>query len=1204
MLASMFRNVANFECRYQMGSPVFLVMAVLFFLLAFGNVVSSNVQIAAIGNVNVNSPDAIVQVHVVMSIIALFIATAFLANPAIRDFEHRSAELLFATQLTKPAYLLGRFSGGYLAALLAFSTVSIGMVMGTQMPALDPARLNEFHLSHYLYTYWVFVLPNLFFSGALAFALATMSRSLMWTYVGIVVFVLLQSISQSWLDQPEWRHWAAWLDPFGSAAYTETVRYWTAYERNTQLAPLTGLLLQNRLLWGGVSVLLLALSYVGFQLQLNRGKGREQRLELPKARPPEQVHLESRAHGEPQVWPQFFAQLRFEVKAAVLSTPFLVVLLLAVLSTGFAFLNLEQFFGTSVYPLTRVMTNVMQGTFTLSLLIVVIYYGAEMVWRDRQYSCHEIIDVTPVPNWVFVGSKTIALLLVVFLLLLAGVLTAVGAQLSQNYYQLELKLYITRYLLDYGRLFYFAAILSIFIQNMVRSKFLGMGFMVIYVVVMLFAMRSLGFEDPLYRFATRADIAYSDMNGWGHFAAIALWYAVYWGSACVLLYISTYLLWQRGTIQLLALRARGAMQRFGMLAQVAAVLALLTFIASGIYIFYNTRILNTYMTAEDITQLRVVYEQRFSANAELKQPRIAAISAQVDIDPDTLSYQVHGNYRLENRNEEAIDSVMIGFHPIAEVNTIALEGATLESHDETYNYFQFTLAEPLEPGAALSLQFASGRRVEGFRHARNNPATLGVSTLVDNGTFIFNNEAFPYVGFNRSLVIDDQYTRRSHGLPELQRYADIDDQSAYGNSYLRQDSDWIDFETTVSTRADQIAIAPGYLEREWEADGKRYFHYRMDAPMQNLFAFLSAKYERAYRRWGDVDIEVFYHAEHGRNVEKMLQAVEQSLAYYSEHFGPYQYRQMRIIEFPVLAGKFAVAFPNTVPWSEGLGFIANVESTTDVDYVFYVGAHEVAHQWWGHQVSSANVQGQTLLIETLAQYSALMVMEETYGPHLMRRFLKYELDHYLSNRGKESKEELPLYRVENQPYIHYRKGSLAMYALKDYLGAERINAALRHFAEQYAYQSNPYPTANDLIAELKAVAETEEETLLIEDLFERIVLWDLEAIDATASARDDGLYDVSITVRAEKLASNGIGLETPLDLYMPIDLGVFTANPDDEYFSDQQVISLHKEIVENGESTFHFTTERLPRFAGIDPYNKLIDRNAEDNLVPVRVVVP
>lgn len=39
--------------------------------------------------------------------------------------------------------------------------------------------------------------------------------------------------------------------------------------------------------------------------------------------------------------------------------------------------------------------------------------------------------------------------------------------------------------------------------------------------------------------------------------------------------------------------------------------------------------------------------------------------------------------------------------------------------------------------------------------------------------------------------------------------------------------------------------------------------------------------------------------------------------------------------------------------------------------------------------------------ETMSQYAALMVMEREYGREQMRRFLKYELDSYLSARGGE-----------------------------------------------------------------------------------------------------------------------------------------------------------------------------------------------------------
>ena len=178
----------------------------------------------------------------------------------------------------------------------------------------------------------------------------------------------------------------------------------------------------------------------------------------------------------------------------------------------------------------------------------------------------------------------------------------------------------------------------------------------------------------------------------------------------------------------------------------------------------------------------------------------------------------------------------------------------------------------------------------------------------------------------------------------------------------------------------------------------------------------------------------------------MILATKRALDYFSANFGPYQHRQVRILEFPRYAS-FAQSFANTIPYSESIGFIADLRDEDAIDYVFYVTAHEVAHQWWAHQVIGANVQGATMLSESLSQYSALMVMEKEYGREKMRRFLKYELDSYLRNRGGELVEELPLYRVENQPYIHYNKGSLVFYRLRDEIGEEALNRdprAVRH----------------------------------------------------------------------------------------------------------------------------------------------------------------
>src|SRR5690606_24651208 len=149
--------------------------------------------------------------------------------------------------------------------------------------------------------------------------------------------------------------------------------------------------------------------------------------------------------------------------------------------------------------------------------------------------------------------------------------------------------------------------------------------------------------------------------------------------------------------------------------------------------------------------------------------------------------------------------------------------------------------------------------------------------------------------------------------------------------------------------------------------GRRYFHYQMDAPILNYYSFLSARYEVRRDRWNDVAIEIFYHPGHEYNLDRMIESVKASLDYFTANFGPYQHSQVRILEFPRYQS-YAQSFPNTIPYSEAIGFIARVEDEDDIDYPFYVTAHEVAHQWWAHQVIGGNVQGSTVMSETLSQY--------------------------------------------------------------------------------------------------------------------------------------------------------------------------------------------------------------------------------------------
>ncbi len=419
---------------------------------------------------------------------------------------------------------------------------------------------------------------------------------------------------------------------------------------------------------------------------------------------------------------------------------------------------------------------------------------------------------------------------------------------------------------------------------------------------------------------------------------------------------------------------------------------------------------------------------------------------------------------------------------------------------------------------------------------------------------------------------------------------------AHQFSLLERDSDWVSFETTVSTVTDQIAIAPGYLEKEWTANGRRYFHYRMDKPILDFFSFQSARYAVKRDSYNGVAIEVYYDAQHPYNVDRMIEAAKKSMAHYDAVYSLYQFRQFRVLEFPGYE-RFAQSFANTVPFSESIGFIADLRDRADIDYVFYVTAHELAHQWWAHQVIGANVQGVTMLDETFAQYSALMVQEKEYGPVKMHKFLKFELDRYLTGRGDERVEELPLARNENQDYIHYRKGSVVMYSLKDYLGEVVVDRALAHFDRDYAFKGPQYPDTRDFLADLRQEAGPQWNPL-ITDLFEKITIFDNRVTEVTSKKRADGKYDVTLKIHAAKIYVDDLGKETPARLDEPLDIGVFAKAADGKE-QNEKVLYLQKRVVADGESKVMITVDAPPIEAGIDPYNKLVDRVSDDNRMRV-----
>jgi ABC-2 type transport system permease protein len=1193
----MFGKIASFELRYQLRNPVFWVVAVLFFLFTFGSMTVDQIQIGGGGNIHKNAPVAIARIHIVMSLFFMFVTTAFVANVIVRDNESGFGPMVVTTRVSKFDYLFARFLGAFLATAVAFVAVPVAMWLGSLMPWVDPDTLGPHLLREYAFAYFAIGLPNVFLTSAIFFAVATMTRSMMYSYLGVLVFLVLYvALSVTINTKPELRALSAYIEPFGLAAFRNAVRYWTASEANASTPAFAGPLAANRAIWFVVSLVALAIAYSRFSFaekgmskrQLRRQARKETKLaatapltvtRLPALRPADAA------------WARFWARCRFEMRLVFRSPAFIVLMLIGLFNATLGLILGNDIYGTPARPLTFTTIETLQGAFTFIPIIIAIYYSGELVWRDRERKMHEIIDATSLPNWAYMVPKSLAVTAVLVTTLVVSIIAAIIIQFARGQTQVELGQYLAWYLVPTSIDMALTAILAVFIQALSPNKYIGWGVMVIYLVATI-TLVTMGFEHPLYNYGSTGGQQLSDMNGAQIGEALGWWLRLYWGAFALMLAVLAHLLWRRGTEVSLRPRLKQLPRRLTGRPGAILLAALIVFAGAGGYLFWNMNVLNNYLTQDDRDRLLADYEKKYLKYENVPQPSLTDITMNVALYPEQRRAEASGQYHFVNDTGAPVSDLHVRLEDSnTAIKAIEVSGAKLAMDDARLKYRIYHFTTPLAPGATGTLDFRTERLQRGLR------ANGDDTSLVDNGTFLNNQQFAPQIGMNRNSLLSDRAKRRKYHLPPELRMAKLEDVSAQRRNYIG-DADWVRSDITVSTSADQVPIAPGRKVSDRVADGRRTAHFVSGAPILAFFSVQSAHYAEKSAIADGVKLTVYYDPKHSYNVDRMLTAMRTSLGYYRTHFGPYQFDYARIVEFPGYA-TFAQAFAGTIPYSEKIGFIADTRDPEKIDYVTYVTAHELGHQYWAHQIISADMQGGTILVETMAQYSALMVMKHMYGEDKIRRFLKYELDNYLRSRGSERIEELPLDRVENQAYIHYRKGAVVMYLLQDRLSEDRVNHMLAALLDKYRFKSQPYARSLDLVNGFLSLARTPSEHELVLDLLDRITIYDLKAPTATTRKLADGRWETSITIDAAKFYADGKGKERATPLADEIDIGLFDQKPGLGAFASRDVISMTRLPVKSGKQVIRVISARKPAFAGVDPYNKYIDRNADDNVAAV-----
>ena len=1198
----MFWTIYKFELAYWFRRPLTLLFFTLFFLMAFFSTASDAFLGVATGQIHRNAPFVLATAMGILTAIGQVITTAIAGTAVLRDGQLGTEELLFTTQLSKAGYLLGRFAGAFTIMLVIYVGLPIGLLLGTLMPWVPADKLGPINLAAFFQPFFMIAVPNLLFVSALLFAVGALTRRLFAVYVTGILLLLAWQITQTIVGHLDKVKLASLIDPFALTTIDVAVRYWSVAEKNGQLIPFAGPMLQNRLVWIGVAVLLFVLVSMVFRLRLQQARARRKGV-AESAVTPATVPIPAVALSfDGASWLRVFrSSVTFHLRSIVREAPFLAISAIAIVNQTVGIYFTTHPNESARWPVTSMIApNIMSQMFIFTILLATLY-GGELVWRDRQLKADQLQDTTPVPIWVTFGSKLVAVFLAILTLMMAEVVFAMVEQLVLGYTNLQPSIYLQNVLLIGVPMALAITALAMGVHALVNQKFVGHLIVIAY-WVLLPVLSNLGFDHRLYQVGRVPDYVYSDMARWGPYLPRILTFSYYSVAACLTLATLGLLVLVRGTDEGWASRRRVARERWRSGGAVATgAFAVLALVLAGTF-FYNANSLNAYTEVHNAERKVKDWELKYKPYEKLSRPRLIGVSIRHDYFPERRAASWHGMLTAVQKDPRPVDTLFMSLPPSAPrpanmfeassnsgiaIDSIAFDREARLILDDTPNgvrLYRFT--KPLAPGETLTVRFAGRFEPRGFPNdAFNNDVAF-------NGSFM-NSTYVPSFGYQEGNELSDDDVRQRNHLKPKPRMKKIDDPAVRENSYLTQDADWITYDETTCTAPDQISIAPGYLEREWTEGGRRCFQYRMDKPILDFYATLSARYAVKREEYKGVKLEIYHIPQHAFALPSMLQASKDGLDYFGTHFSPYLYRQYRIIEFPRYQG-FAQAFPNTIPYSEGIGFIYRKEEGDDkVDLAYFVTAHELAHQWWAHQVVGGNGQGSTMFSEGLAEYSALTVMEKRYGREAAQKFLRRELDGYLRGRGNERKKEVPLLYVENQPYIHYQKGSLAFYALRDYIGEEAMNTALRAFLAKWSLKGPPYPTARDLLAEFQKVTPDSLKYVLT-DLFEEMTFYENKADSATTTKQPDGNWSVHLVMRAKKLKGDSVGATREVPMADYVDIGIFGDRVPGQKLGEPLLVK--KVRITQPVTTLDVVVPKEPKKAGIDPYNKLIDRTPEDNV--------
>ncbi|MEI7659013.1 MAG: M1 family aminopeptidase [Phycisphaerae bacterium] len=1086
--------------RRPLNIIMFAVLSLMMLGFVTGGVqVSSGSADTGGAKVSINSAFnlAFTDVAIFALFLPFFVAVAF-GMPVLSDADRRFDRLIAATPLSHLQYVLSRFLGSLAvltAILVAWTGVQVALFEFFPLDANERTR-GDFVAWNYLLPLVLFALPLTLLVGGVSTWLGIRSRRPVLVFA-FPVAVVVTGLFGVWTFNPEWLPRRVdlamqWLDPTGLRWFLRT---FLNEDRGVSFYNTAALVPDTAFIASRVAVAatgLLAVWAAGRRLAATERRDRRvanpDTLLAEAARtaamdPSTTLHAAIAARGQPPAsttsLPGFLSTtlhvLRSETGSLLRSPGVWLFGPLILLQTWATTAFRQGPLDTELLMTTGAAAAGAFNTLTLLLCLLILFYTVESLVREQRCGLDAMLRASPAPTAAVLAGKVLANAVMASVIVACAAVAIVIVLAKQSFDTgITIDLEFPTLVLIFGVLLAPTLIVwgsfVAFLHAAIRNRFAVYGVALAVLVATGFATQ-FDYLNWVTKWHLWSAVQWSELD-----RLAFMWPAIATNRLLVLalavfLIVATLRLWPRRTPDLRAVADRfrpGRLIRAAILPLAAAAPVASLVIYAGLEVRHG-------FEGSPSRDAQKAYWRRNSSTWEgVPVPALDRVDGEVKLHPDTRSLEVAATYVLRNPHRAPMAEVPItvGSHLTTSDWTVDGVACDPESKDQTVPGIEnrsglhvIRPTRPLERNGTVTVSFKlKGEFPKGWSRSRAGAGEF----LLPSGVVLtsFSPSFLPMVGFSEGVGVNEDNQRDAKDYPLDHWKARVD--PAFGPAWATH------VRLAVEGPADWTMNVVGVEKESTTLDGRKRTLWETEHPVR-LFNIVGGPLVARHGEGADI----FHSSRTPHNVETMTKALAASRQRYASWFGAYPWTNLRVTQFPALAG-YAQGFPGNISFSEGIGFLSRpvsreeAEEGNAVDVAFYIVAHEAGHQWWGNILTPGRGPGGNIISEGLAEFSAAMLLHHELGPSqataLRRRWEKQYVE------GRRADNERSINRTDGtrpgDQVVTYQRAGLAFWMLRELMGEEAMVAGLRSFVARWkdgveTPDGLDFPLIEDLIADLR-----------------------------------------------------------------------------------------------------------------------------------------